>query len=70
MHNDFTGRNPIRVTSVAHKDSYLLAITQAGGGMYFQHAMTPAQARQLASTLVQMANDIEPVRVQVEEVEA
>ena len=70
MNTDFTGRNALNVCLVAHKDGYLIALSQFGGSMHFTHAMTPAQARQLAAVLVQMANDIEPVRVEEVEVAA
>ena len=70
MNTDFTGRNALNVCLVAHKDGHLIALSQFAGAMHFQHAMTPAQARQLASTLVLMANDLDPVRAEAEEVEA
>ena len=62
MNTDFTGRNALNVCRVRHDGGYLIALSQFGGAMHFQHSMTPAQARQLASALTLMANDIEPVK--------
>lgn len=63
MHLDFTNRNALELRTVRWNGSATIALCQYGGAMYFQHAMTAAQARALASHLLSMADSIEPVKL-------
>jgi hypothetical protein len=51
-------------------DKSCVILTCDGGNLYFQHSMTPNQARELATFLQSEANWCEQQAKQVEEVEA
>ena len=61
--NNFVDSTPIEVSAQESGSSIgkLVMITQRGGAMSFQHAMTPAQAREMAAALVKIADSFDEV---------
>ena len=60
--NNFAGGAPIEINANVHPDiGPLVAIVQSMGAMRFQHSMTPAQAREMATALVAMADSFDEV---------
>ena len=60
--NNFAGGAPIEINANVHPDiGPLVAIVQSLGAMRFQHSMTPAQAREMATALVAMADSFDEV---------
>ena len=60
--NNFCGAAPISVESNVHPEiGPLIAIVQSMGAMRFQHSMTPQQARDMAASLVAMADSFDEV---------
>lgn len=60
--NNFAGGAPIEINANVHPDiGPLVAIVQSMGAMRFQHSMTPAQARDMAASLVAMADSFDEV---------
>ena len=60
--NNFCGAEPISVESNVHPEiGPLISIVQDVGAMRFQHSMTPAQAREMATALVAMADSFDEV---------
>ena len=60
--NNFAGGAPIELNANVHPDiGPLVAIVQSLGAMRFQHSMTPAQARDMAASLVALADSFDEV---------
>ena len=60
--NNFAGGAPIEINANVHPDiGPLVAIVQSMGAMRFQHSMTPAQARDMAASLVTLADSFDEV---------
>ena len=60
--NNFCGTCPIRISAHNHpRIGDLVNINQESGALSFQHSMTPEQAREMASALVEMADSFEEV---------
>ena len=60
--NNFAGGAPIEINANVHPDiGPLVAIVQSMGAMRFQHSMTPAQARDMAASLVALADSFDEV---------
>ena len=60
--NNFAGGAPIELNANVHPDiGPLVAIVQSLGAMRFQHSMTPAQAREMAKSLLVLADSFDEV---------
>ena len=60
--NNFAGGAPIEINANMHPEiGPLVAIVQNMGAMRFQHSMTPQQARNMAVSLVWLANSFDEV---------
>ena len=60
--NNFAGGAPIELNSNVHPDiGPLVAIVQSMGAMRFQHSMTPKQAREMAESLLVLADSFDEV---------
>ena len=58
--NNFVDSSPIEISPMQHERAGgLILLTQRGGAMSFQHAMKPAQAREMAAALVALADSFE-----------
>ena len=62
--NNFAGGAPIELNANVHPDiGPLVAIVQSLGAMRFQHSMTPKQAREMAESLLVLADSFDEVTV-------
>ena len=62
--NNFAGGAPIELNANVHPDiGPLVAIVQSMGAMRFQHSMTPEQAREMAESLLVLADSFDEVKV-------
>ena len=62
--NNFAGGAPIELNANVHPDiGPLVAIVQSLGAMRFQHSMTPKQAREMAESLLVLADSFDEVKV-------
>jgi hypothetical protein len=62
--NNFAGGAPIELNANVHPEiGPLVSIVQSLGAMRFQHSITPKQARELAASLVILADSFEEVVV-------
>ena len=60
--NNFAGGAPIELNANVHPDiGPLVAIVQSLGAMRFQHSMTPKQAREMAQSLLVLADSFDEV---------
>ena len=60
--NNFAGGAPVEVSANVHPDiGPLVAIVQSLGAMRFQHSMTPKQAREMAQSLLVLADSFNEV---------
>ena len=60
--NNFAGGAPIELNANVHPDiGPLVAIVQSMGAMRFQHSMTPKQAREMAESLLVLADSFDEV---------
>ena len=60
--NNFAGGAPIEINANVHPDiGPLVAIVQSMGAMRFQHSMTPKQAREMAQSLLVLADSFNEV---------
>ena len=60
--NNFAGGAPIELNANVHPDiGPLVAIVQSMGAMRFQHSMTPEQAREMAESLLVLADSFDEV---------
>lgn len=54
---NFLQETPVEVYDLVDDDERLVVLSQAGGSMFFRHAMTPEQARFLAAALQSAADE-------------
>lgn len=60
--NNFTGGAPIEINANVHPDiGPLVSIVQRMAALSFQHSMTPEQARDMAASLVTLADSFNEV---------
>jgi hypothetical protein len=62
--NNFVGGAPIRLAANVHPEiGPLVSIVQSLGSIRFQHSITPKQAREMAASLVILADSFDAVLV-------
>lgn len=60
--NNFTGGAPIEINANVHPEiGPLVSIVQRMAALSFQHSMTPQQARDMAASLVTLADSFNEV---------
>ena len=60
--NNFAGGAPIEINANMHPEiGPLVSIVQRMAALSFQHSMTPEQAREMAVSLVMLANSFDEV---------
>ena len=58
--NNFAGGAPIEINANVHPTiGPLVSIVQRQGAMSFQHSITPEQAREMADSLLTLANSFD-----------
>lgn len=58
--NNFAGGAPIEINASVHPTiGPLVSIVQRQGAMSFQHSITPEQAREMADSLLTLANSFD-----------
>ena len=62
--NNFTGGAPIEINANVHPEiGPLVSIVQRMAALSFQHSITPEQAREMAESLLVLANSFDEVTV-------
>ena len=60
--NNFVGSEPIEISASIHPEiGQLVSIVQRRGALSFYHSMTPQQARDMAASLVTLADSFDEV---------